>query len=238
MDDIEKFYNGFSIQEPVGNNSFSYAARTTKEIYVPPIVNGTVGDLEQGEEIVFSEIKNGKEINCRGLKTFIHDSNNGKDIFIFDNHNHAFFFWAYAALLGKISKRTTLIHIDQHKDSRVPEKYLNPEELRDFSKVFRYTNAVLNVGNFIEPALHLGIFKDVVQMTDSNTFQTPLSQPCVLDLDMDIFAPEMKYIEEDIKVKKIKDALTLSSVVTIATSPFFMDQEKAIKIIQEIFMSP
>lgn len=236
--DIKKFYKGFTITGPFGNNAFSFEGRVHKEIYVPAIIRGTPDDLAMGERIVFSEVKDGKEVGCLGLKTFIHYLKGGKDIFIFDNHNHAFFFWAYAASLGKIPKEAALIHIDQHKDSRKPEIFLDQKQFRDLSQVFRYTNAVLNVGNFIEPALHSGIFKDVVQMTDSNTFQTPLSQPCVLDLDMDIFAPEMKYMDERIKFNKIKDALRLASVVTIATSPFFMNQQEAIRIIKEIFKNP
>jgi hypothetical protein len=38
-----------------------------------------------------------------------------------------------------------LYHIDEHTDSRVPEKIISKEDAKDLNKVFEYTNFCLNV---------------------------------------------------------------------------------------------
>ncbi len=35
---------------------------------------------------------------------------------IFDNHNHALYFWYEARINGLISTKNTLVHIDEHSD--------------------------------------------------------------------------------------------------------------------------
>ena len=96
MLDSKQYYKGFCITTPSGNNSFSFHNRIQKTIFVPPLKKGTPSDLEIGEHIAFSEVIDGKECNFKGLKNFIHFETNKTEILIFDNHNHAFFFWAYA----------------------------------------------------------------------------------------------------------------------------------------------
>ena len=49
-------YVGFYIEEPVGNNVFSYDERTNKKIFVPKLIKGTLDDVSLGENIVFNEI--------------------------------------------------------------------------------------------------------------------------------------------------------------------------------------
>ena len=46
----------------------------------------------------------------------------------------------------------------------------------------------------------------------------------VLNLDIDIFAPELDHIDEEKKVLLIKNLLKKVKYVTIATSPYFIDQ--------------
>jgi len=53
---------------------------------------------------------------------------------------------------GIISDNSLLYHIDEHADTRDPEKYLLKPDSRDLQKVFEYTNFFLNVGNYIIPA--------------------------------------------------------------------------------------
>ena len=50
------------------------------------------------------------------------------------------------------------------------------------------------------------------------------SENCVLNLDLDIFAPELDHIPEDKKLKIIKNLLKRVKYITIATSPYFIDQ--------------
>ena len=55
-------YVGFYIEEPVGNNVFSYDERTNKKIFVPKLIEGTLDDVSLGENIVFNEIDEDTEI--------------------------------------------------------------------------------------------------------------------------------------------------------------------------------
>lgn len=60
------------------------------------------------------------------------------------------------------------------------------------------------------------------------------SENSVLNLDIDIFAPELDHIPEEKKVNIIKNLLRKVKYVTIATSPYFIDQWKAIEKLREI----
>jgi hypothetical protein len=46
----------------------------------------------------------------------------------------------------------------------------------------------------------------------------------ILNLDLDFFAPEMDFIDEEKKVRLIRNLLPKVKYVTIATSPYFIDQ--------------
>ena len=128
------------------------------------------------------------------MQNFVHWKYRGKECFIFDNHNHAFFFWAYALRKGLFKKGTLLVHVDQHSDMRNPQKMISPEELNDLQTVFEYTNYELNVGNFIQPALNSGIFSAVDIIDSSYSFDNEYKTAIVLDIDMDVFGSDMDYI--------------------------------------------
>lgn len=233
---LQQFYNGFYIEEPWGNNAFSYARRQQQRIYVPPLIHGGLENSAVGEEIVFSEVEEGQEINKVGLQSFLYFQKSNKDFFIFDNHNHAFFFWVYAFKFGQLKKGLPLVHVDQHTDMREPEYYLHFSDGKnlDLKTAFEYTNHVLNVGNFIKPALKAGFFSRVEIIDSSFAFDSSYSEEIVLDIDMDIFSPDMAYIDHDLKLEKIRSYIEAASFITIATSPYFMDQEEAIRIIREL----
>ncbi len=236
IESLQSYYNGFYIEKPVGNNAFSFAGRRNKRIYVPPLIEGDLDSLAVGDEIAFSEVVDGREINTCGLKHFVHMKREGKEFFIFDNHNHAFFFWLYALKKKVLRMGETLVHVDQHKDLRLPAEdfsFKNVSAL-DLRKGFEYANFVLNVGSFIKPAMALGIFRDVKIIDSRPAFADPLPDQFVLDLDMDIFSTEMRYIDEDYKIEMIQRILSKAKFVTIATSPFFMDQNEAVRILYKI----
>lgn len=233
---LQALYRGFFMEQPVGNNAFSYELRQNKRIYVLGLVPGTLSDLSIGTQIAFSEVDEGREINKRGLAPFIYWRRGGQDIFIFDNHNHAFFFWLAALRCGTIQPGGLLRHVDQHTDMRQPPA-APPFSIdkMDLNAAFAYTNQVLNVGNFIRPALKLGIFSGVEIVDSSFAFEAPAADLPVLDLDMDIFSDEMCYIDEEYKLAKIRQYLRCARFITIATSPYFMDQSAAIHWIGRIF---
>jgi len=233
---LQKFYNGFEISKPVGNNTFSYKQRKNKIIFVPPLISGSLDDLQSGERIVFSEIEDGIEKNRRGLRNFVHLQQSGKDIFIFDNHNHAFFFWMAAYLSGELKPGGLLLHIDQHTDMRQPETDF-PFKLTDeftLHDVFDYTNYKLNVGNFIAPALKLGLFSEAAIIDSSTSFEKSIPNQFVLDLDLDIFSEDMEYIDYNLKSEKILACINKAKLITIASSPYFIDQGKAVKAAKDL----
>lgn len=226
-------YNGFYIKEPLGNNIFSHSDRTNKKIYVPKLIEGDLNDVKAGNEVVFSEIDFEDEINAIGLKNMVKFNYKNKDIYIFDNHNHAFYFWIKSLNKGMFNKGCKLVHIDQHKDMREPENYeVNIDNIDD---VFRYTNYVLNVGNFIKPALYHNIFSDAIIIDSTYGFGVEVEGEIVLDIDLDIFSKDMDYMSYDLRVDKIREYIDRAKVITIASSPFFIDQDYAIKVLKELF---
>lgn len=228
-----KRYKGFYIDKAIGNNVFSYEERKNKKIYVPKLIEGTLDDVVVGEEVVFNEIDQQQEIKAKGLKNMVLYKFKDKDIYIFDNHNHALYFWINSLKLNKFNRGCKLVHVDQHKDMREPQNYdVNMNSLDD---VFRYTNEVLNVGNFIQPALKHNIFSQVIIIDSSYAFELDIKGEYVLDIDLDIFSKDMEYIPYDIRVSKIKELINGAKVITIASSPFFIDQEYAIKVLKELF---
>ena len=57
----------------------------------------------------------------------------------------------------------------------------------------------------------------------------------VLDIDLDIFSKDMEYMSYDLRVNKIKEYIKRAKVITIASSPFFIEQDYAIKVLKELF---
>ena len=226
-------YIGFYIEKPIGNNIFSYEERENKKIYVPKLIEGNLDDVKIGDEIVFNEIDEEKEIKAKGLKNMVKYNIDQKDVYIFDNHNHALYFWIKSLKKDKFNKGCKLVHVDQHKDMREPDDYsVNMDSIED---VFTYTNEVLNVGNFIQPALKHNIFSEVVIIDSSYGFDLDIKGEYVLDIDLDIFSKDMDYIPYEIKICKIQNLIKKAKVITIASSPFFIDQEYAIKVLKELF---
>ncbi len=207
------------------------------------MIKGSVADVRPGDEVVFCDIVDGVEVQAKGLAHFVHIERPGQNIFIFDNHNHAFSFWAVGLRARAIALGSTLVHVDQHKDTRKPDREA-PVSTFEFGMCplkayFEYANDILNVGNFIPPALELGWFKDVLQVQelgDTHLIQKELNvcHPILLDIDLDIFAPIMAHIPDEIKIARLREWIICAPFVTIATSPFFMDQEKAVELVKEL----
>jgi hypothetical protein len=236
---MEPFY----IDTPVSNNFFAFEKRKNKRLYVPSIIKGTKKDLAVGTEIAFEDYVDDQLISSTGLKKFVQIMAQIKEqknipIYIFDNHNHAFYFWHHQRNKGTIKNGVTLLHVDQHKDSRQPDEFLSAKDSKDDAKVFLYTNKTLNVGNFIPPAVKTGLINEVINVDSTDTLKMAKSKKIkgeyILDIDIDFFAPEMEYISFQEKTDFIKKYLTNAAVVTIATSPFFIEQTLAIKYVNKL----
>jgi hypothetical protein len=57
----------------------------------------------------------------------------------------------------------------------------------------------------------------------------------ICNIDLDFFEPWLDFIDYDLKMKVVRDAIAKSDIVTFATSPFFIDQNLALRVFRDIF---
>lgn len=192
--------------------------------------------------VVFEEIEDGKLKSCTWLENFIRLIDSAIPITIFDNHNHALYFWIEAIHESFIKPGFELIHIDEHSDLWSNKDIFDQEKaLVNLDYVWEFTNFSCNVGNYIEPALKSHLTSKMVRI--ENNFEVDKymdyipSDNAVLNIDLDFFAPEMDFIDETKKIRLIKNLLPRVGCITIATSPFFIDQKRAIEALHKIILS-
>lgn len=236
IDLLQTHYPGFWIDQPLGNNAFSYEARQHKNIFVPPIIQGSWDDLQLGERVVFREVVEGEEQALTGLNYYLYVYERDKHIFVVDNHNEVFPFWILAYQSGWMPAGSRLVHVDQHRDTREPTSPCSqPLDQLSLKQAVDYTHHGLNVGNFIPPALDIGLFGGVDMVLGQDDFNRDISIEYCLDIDIDIFAPELDYIPVDFKIQRIRAMIDQASVITVATSPFFIGQALAKKVVKLLF---
>lgn len=249
------YKKSFYLTEAVWNNAFSYEKRENKKIYIPCLTEiNSFDDIELQDnngKIAFEDfwfddklstnywLKNFYKINP--LLTSPQGRGITAPIYLFDNHNHAFYFWYLARNEWIIWDNNILIHIDEHADTRDNNKSLLKPDSEDLQKVFEFTNMVLNVWDYIIPAQEEGIIWDIIQirnetnLVDYLEFKNDLSSNIILNLDLDFFQPDLDFIDYKLKKKVVLDAAKKASIITIATSPFFINQQLAIKVFKDIF---
>lgn len=228
------------------NNAFSYNKRKNKKLYVPSIIElSNINKVElqiDKDKIAFEEFDFDWVLQtCYWLKNFYRIAWKDKEIILFDNHNHAFYFWLEAKSNWIINSNSTLFHIDEHADTREPDIYLSKEEANDLQKIFDYTNNDLNVWNYIIPAQKIWIVKDIIQirnetnLNDYISWEYKLDWEVILNLDLDFFSRELDYIDYNLKKQVIIDIASRAKIITVASSPFFINQELALKVFKDIF---
>jgi len=211
----------FYITEKIGNNAFSFEKRKNKKLWVPS----------------FKKIDNFNEFYEFDWKW--------KKIYLFDNHNHALFFLYLAKEEWLIKEKNNILyHIDEHADYRDPDINL---EKTDLESIFNYTNfSDINVGNYIIPAEKEGLIWKTIQIRNTKNLEDYLNSPLpqgrgvrdkgiILNLDLDFFQPDLDFIDYNLKKKVVLDIAKKASVITVSTSPFFIDQELAIKVFKNLF---
>ncbi|TRW28300.1 hypothetical protein FL857_02225 [Criibacterium bergeronii] len=240
-------YGGFYIEQCCGNNFFSYDKREDKKIYVAPLIKieANLSDVKkyflEGNSTAFAEFdeEKNKLIQIKGIKNFLYFEHLGKKIYIFDNHNHAFYF----IKTNYSGTPLPLIHFDQHKDMREPnllyKEFIKKNSDNAIDLDLYYTNYELNVGNFIVPLLKENIISEV-KIIDSSYKLEEINkqimgiQDAILDIDLDFFSRDMEYLNDELKIAAISRCFDRASIVTIATSPYFIEFERAKKYLFEI----
>ena len=211
------------LTENIWNNQFCFNQVENPKIWIADTVDWTVENLEIWENTVFREMKNWKVVEYKWLKHLIHIKSNNQSIYIFDNHNHALKYRIEEYKNWNIPFWFNLIHIDQHTDMNSSEYELNLENPN---------LDVYNVWNFIQPAIKSGLINKVEQINTEYKllhFQTECNN-LILDIDLDFRAPEMSIEKYSETIEKTKKKKKKSRVVTIATSPYFLDQISAINV--------
>ena len=230
----------------LGNNVISFEERGTirwedSSLFIPSLVTWGITDVILGTEIVFEEIEDGSLKSCKGLKHFIRLPYEITTT-IFDNHNHALYFWLEAMRRWIISPWVELIHIDEHSDLWPNENKLDRERaINDEHYAWEFTNFSCNVGNYILPAMDSELIGSMIRIENEFELDTYMNytpaKNSVLNLDLDFFAPEMDFISEKKKIQLIQNLLPKVKCITIATSPYFIDQWLAIEKLKKIFES-
>ena len=257
------YTQSFYITENHGNNAFSFSQRHKPRLYVPSIKNIQIVNqvellAETSEKITFEEYDfAGNMRACFGLKHLYKLTWENTPMYIVDNHNHVYYFWYLARHQGTISDNALLYHIDEHADMRDPWEYLTKSDAENLYNIFAYTNFVLNVWNYIIPAQkewliwetiqirsEQALLSDVFSSRDRVSFKDNENhekqwnrRSVILNLDLDFFQPELDFIDYELKKKVILAIARKADIITIATSPYFMNQERAISVLRDIFFS-
>ena len=196
------------------------------------------------EKIAFEDFDFDNKLSTNyWLKNFYRFQMWWKEVVLFDNHNHAFYFWYEARSRKIIWDKNILIHIDQHADTRDNDKIISKSDSKSLEKVFDFTNFVLNVWDYIIPAQKEGIIENIVQIRNTKNLEDYLqnfsniknNSKIILNLDLDFFASELDFIDFELKKEVILDVFEKASYVTVCTSPFFVDQGLAVEKFKEIF---
>jgi len=225
------------ISSPVGNNVFSYEERSPRtDIVIPALIQGDIEDVKEGTSIVFEEVEEGKLRSCQGLAHQVEFKYMGVPVYVGDNHNLVYAAWCRALMKGQIQPGAVLYHVDQHRDMRHPPSVLPLTDCYKEEEVTTYTNEVLNVGTFIQPALANGLLSEVIFLDKEADFQQAYHLPenAIVDIDLDIFAEHLSYLNFERVVATLRAMIPQASLVTFATSPFFIDQASAISFLRKL----
>lgn len=250
----------FFITEPISNNRFDYLERVHPQIYVPSLIEGALEDVQIADSIaietyVWDTLKSGQ-----WLQHFIFLKNARVPTWICDNHNHAFAFWFDALQKGYIQPWSRLVHIDQHTDLATPQSFPQQKAqskkhkggflfFEDLLEVQEYVNTILTIADFIVPALATGLLSKALMVTGESTdgawtfiwlggellklqeAEDGEESSLIVDLDLDYFA---QWFDEKETFSTVMYWLAKADIVTIATSPLFIDQHRAITILKSL----
>lgn len=136
----------------------------------------------------------------------------------------------------------TVIHIDQHSDMRENEHIFDVDHIQNDQYIEDFAINLCTVGNFIPPLLNAWILAHCEQIRSERkllNYETEvepryLDAPYILDIDLDYRAPEMSIGEYEQTLANTRQLLRKASFVTIATSPGFIDQELALKVLDNL----
>jgi hypothetical protein len=72
-------------------------------------------------------------------------------------------------------------------------------------------------------------------LTNNKFYKGDENNNIILNLDLDFFQPDLDFIDYELKKKVILDIAKRADIITVSTSPFFIEQELAIKVFKDLF---
>ena len=98
-------------------------------------------------------------------------------LFVFEEHNEAFFIWHYAVMKKMMPKfGNTLLHVDEHSDMGIPRLNQSINSLNgSLQDIYKFTYSELTIENFIVPAIYQGLFNKLYWIRQSTEFPIPNS---------------------------------------------------------------
>lgn len=248
----------------ISNNRLNWDERENHTIVVPSLIEWTLDDVIIGEETAIESEIDGTIIAGKWLKNFVFLKNSRVPTWIIDNHNHAFAFWHEALWKWWIGKWSLLVHIDQHTDLATPGNFpawKHPEESHE-GIVEEYVNTDLTIADFIVPALTTGIIAETLMVTgedrngvgiftwerqntedkgqnNGSLIRKSLDWPLhsnlfpsvIVDIDLDYFS---QGFDEAKTLETTKYWIEKADIITIATSPLFIEQEEALDVLKSL----
>lgn len=234
------------------NNTFGYDQRmllkSNPVISLPEIKYiSDIFHIKTGTSYVIHEIDSTWSIISEKWLANIYDYSSAsfekKRIIIMDNHNHALFFRTQE-LIDKKHQNISITHIDQHSDLNSPNKYIQlPTSTCD---LWEYTNYICEISTFIKPFLDRfpstdfrWIKSEYDYLSHKDDLLTSSKKDWkikIVDIDCDFRAPEMSIEKFDETITLTKQLIIHADIVTIATSPLFIDQDNALSIIHKLFV--
>ncbi len=207
----------FFFEGHYGNNSFLRQGESG--LIIPGIVMGSAMDLEVGDQVVFCDNQDDEYLQCMGLKHYVcTKTDSGIPLFICDNHNLVLEAWQ----LFK-NECPTLIHIDQHKDNakincRVDEPIYHTRicDYIDYAQKKQWIKR--DYFSFVES-------QDLPKLGEAvHTINK------IVNIDIDFFVKEVTMLTLEEKINVISSCCEGATLITIATSPGFIDQSLAVEI--------
>lgn len=245
MEIFNQLYNWFFLSQTCANMQISCCKKKLRVAPIKKINNYEHLEIDY-EHFAFAEKDKYWNIEYfNGLKNFLLiDDANFPPIFIFDNHNHAVPF-RYNIVYKQNFKNIKLIHIDQHSDCWENKNHLelNRNE-NELEKVFNFCNKKCNVWNFIPPAIEWKIISNQVQIRSTTTLKNlsvDKDSNFILDIDLDFCLDwiDRNNLNQDAIIflkNKFNEIWKYALWITIATSPYFINQKLAINIINELLV--
>ena len=244
MKTIEQLYNGFYLDKKCANTRISSCEIPLRVAPIKKVDKYESLKIDY-EHFAFAEKNENWEIEYfHGLKNFLWiEKPEFPPIFVFDNHNHAITF-RYNIICNKNLRDIELVHVDQHSDCWENKNHLNLDwKGNELEKVFNFCNKDCNVWNFIPPAIESWIVSNQIQIRSTaalQNLQVNKNQHFILDIDLDfcldwINRDKVNWESVNLLKKKFDEIWKSALWITIATSPYFLDQRIAVNIVKHLF---